>query len=218
VTIDPRYLTKKDAVAEWIRNRILNDQLAPGVQLLQDEVARQLGVSSTPVREAFGTLAAEGFVERTPHKGVVVARREYSELADVYELRALLEEHAVRALVTRKEPDLIGLEKAIREAARAIKGSSPQLVQRANSNFHLELVNASNSRVLADVMAVLVPRSHLYQGLQRSDLLRAQRDHEQILHEIRIGDPDEAARVLGKHLRSFVGIVRRVDEKPRRSR
>src|SRR2546429_1091 len=62
----PIHATKADVVAEWIRARILSGDLVPGTALQQEELARQLDVSSTPVREAFLTLEAEGYVERRP--------------------------------------------------------------------------------------------------------------------------------------------------------
>jgi DNA-binding GntR family transcriptional regulator len=213
----PRYLTKKDAVAESIRNRILNEELKPGVQLLQDEVAKQLGVSSTPVREAFSVLEAEGFVARQPHKGVVVARRGgLDDLAQIFELRAVLEERAVNQLIARRDRDLSGLDKAVKDADRAAGAANSRLLQLANSNFHLALVQAAGSQVLLDVMAVLVPRSRLF-VLKRADMVRARKEHQRILAAIRRGDADEARRVLSKHLRTFVQVVRSASRKPRAS-
>jgi DNA-binding GntR family transcriptional regulator len=198
-----------DAVLEWLRNRILNDELVPGTQLFQEDVARQLGVSSTPVREAFGALEAEGFVERRPHRGVIVAERSDRDVAEVYELRAVIETLALRKLAGIKKPNFDGLEEALVEAQQALAVSDLRRLQRANSAFHIALVKAVGSPVLADIMENLVPKSHLFVTLGRPQMVRAQRDHGEVLGAIKRGDVEYANKLLTRHLHSFVGIARK---------
>src|SRR5688500_15710836 len=95
------FSTKMEAVADSIRRRILDGKLPPGMQLMQEQVAQELGVSPTPVREAFGVLEAEGLIERRPHRGVVVAERDPQGVAEAFEFRSAVEVLAIKWIQER---------------------------------------------------------------------------------------------------------------------
>ena len=84
------------AATELIREAILDGRLEPGQRLKEEELARQLGISRTPVREALLMLQVEGQVVATPNRGAVVRVHTADDLDDLYHLRALLEGHAAR--------------------------------------------------------------------------------------------------------------------------
>src|SRR6516162_7205711 len=84
------------AATELIREAILDGRLPPGQRLKEEELARELGISRTPVREALLILQAEGLVDAAPNRGAVVRSHAAADLEDLYQLRALLEGHATR--------------------------------------------------------------------------------------------------------------------------
>src|SRR5947199_9689795 len=89
------------AATELIRQAILDGRLEPGSRLKEEELARELGISRTPVREALLVLQAEGLIETTPNRGAVVVTHDADDLIDLYQLRALLEGHAARQAASR---------------------------------------------------------------------------------------------------------------------
>src|SRR5947199_10401231 len=89
------------AATELIREAILDGRLEPGRRLKEEELARELGISRTPVREALLMLQAEGLVVSTPNRGAMVRVHDAEDLDDLYQLRALLEGHATRRAATR---------------------------------------------------------------------------------------------------------------------
>ncbi len=89
------------AATELIRQAILDGRLEPGSRLKEEELARELGISRTPVREALLMLQAEGLIETTPNRGAVVRTHDADDLIDLYQLRALLEGYAARQAATR---------------------------------------------------------------------------------------------------------------------
>src|ERR1700682_3154662 len=98
------------AATELIREAILEGRLEPGARLKEEELARELGISRTPVREALLMLQAEGLIETVPNRGAVVRTHDADDLIDLYQLRALLEGYAARqaaARVSDEELDLL---------------------------------------------------------------------------------------------------------------
>jgi DNA-binding GntR family transcriptional regulator len=92
--------TASTAVADRLRSEIQSGRVAPGSTLRQGDVAKRFGVSTTPVREAFHMLQAEGFLRKDPHRGAVVFRPTVEEMREVFEMRIVLEQlaisHAIR--------------------------------------------------------------------------------------------------------------------------
>src|SRR5437867_8366947 len=89
------------AATEVIRQAILDGRLEPGRRLKEEELARELGISRTPVREALLVLQAEGLVDAAPNRGAVVRAHDAVDLDDLYQLRALLEGYAARRAASR---------------------------------------------------------------------------------------------------------------------
>src|SRR5262249_47844344 len=104
---EPR--TRAAAVAETLRRRIINGDLPPGTRLRQTEVAEQFSVSTTPVREAFTSLAREGFVRQDAHRGVEVFKPTEADIQENYEIRLALEPLAAEIAATSISEDDLAL-------------------------------------------------------------------------------------------------------------
>ena len=204
-----KFLTKTDWVAEELRKEVLRKQLAPGTSLQQEEVAQRLGVSSTPVREAFAILEAEGLLEKRPHRGVVVARRDATELADIYEMRMILEPHAFRRALAHITESLIAqLEEAAAEAERALHKPDVHACRRANSRFHEILVEASGSDVFTEVTKSLIARSLYAIPLEPSDIGKSVSKHFEIVRALKDGEAAKASRLMREHLKDMNEMLR----------
>jgi DNA-binding GntR family transcriptional regulator len=203
-------LTKKDYVAAAIRNEIAQGHLPPGMRLRQYDVAARLGVSPTPVREAFGVLALEGLVEWGAYRGVTVARdpRERLSLADLYELRGTLEMLALRiGAATSIAPNVIRLlHDAQRDAREANRTGDLTGWRVANYNFHAGLVEIAGSDLLRQLMRVLLHAS-LFFPARRSMSLH--QEHTAILDAIERGDIKTARSLVQTHASMTVEAARR---------
>ncbi|HSP74486.1 MAG TPA: GntR family transcriptional regulator, partial [Gaiellaceae bacterium] len=105
-----------DAAADLIRQAIMDGRLRPGQRLTETGLAKDLGISRTPVREALRVLQTEGLVESTPYQGSTVRTYDVEDLDDMYQLRALLEGHAARRAAQRITRD--GVEQLRESCAR----------------------------------------------------------------------------------------------------
>jgi DNA-binding GntR family transcriptional regulator len=205
---DTRFLTKTDSVTEWIRNLIITGSLKPGTPLMQQDIAKRIGVSPTPVREAFGILEAQGLVERRPHRGVVVADAQ-QDMEDVYELRGFLEVLAARRAAQRKDVDLSELQTSLNEAGEALKIPDLQRFRRAALNFHAGLARASGSPTIVEVTGSVLARSFFNVPMDRIRAQQSQAAHAAMLRAIRGSDAKSAGEAAGRHIRSFIEAAKR---------
>src|SRR5436190_2563510 len=118
------------AATELIREAILDGRLPPGQRLKEEELARELGISRTPVREALLILQAEGLVDAAPNRGAVVRSHDGDDLEDLYQLRALLEGHAARrAAASISDDALDSLRASCKRFESLIDGRVQDLVK-----------------------------------------------------------------------------------------
>src|SRR3954466_9889059 len=103
----------REQVRELLLQRILSHEYAPGARLVETRIAQELGVSQAPVREALRELETLRFVESSPFKGAWVREISDTELAEVYPIRAALEDVAARAAAVRLDGDVSALEREI---------------------------------------------------------------------------------------------------------
>jgi len=202
--------TLREQVADHLREEILSSRLAPGTELGEVALARSLGISRGPLREALGQLTAEGLVTIVPRRGAVVTRLTRREFIDAYQVRAALESLAVRLAVprlsTEERDELHRLSAAMEERAAASDTAGFFELNRA---FHRLLVEASGNARLAAVHAQLIAQmarlmeksAELRGGLEQSAA-----EHRALLAAIDAGDAVRSARLLEEH----IGVPQRV--------
>jgi len=157
----------RNVLADQVKDRLLEGILAgiypPDSRIVETQVARELGTSQAPVREALRGLAALGVVEIEPFRGARVRRPSKREIIDAYAVRSALEALAARLAVPRMTPadvrELAGHLDDMRDAARA--GDGHVLVQ-ADAQFHAGIVDRSDNATLAQVWRSLEPYSRTY--------------------------------------------------------
>jgi DNA-binding GntR family transcriptional regulator len=194
--------TAHEIVRETLRHAILSGDLPGGTRLVQAELAVQLKVSTTPVREALRDLASEKLIRFHPHRGAVVHELDMDELTEVYEIRKALEPLAMRLAATHITK--AQLKEAAALHARMEKERDPGAWVETNWKFHSLLENAAQSPRLSgfvksvqDSSALYVAHAvHLEPGLMR----KGNADHRGILAALRAGDGDLAAETLRRHL------------------
>jgi len=213
----------RDEVFDAIHNRVIAGVYKPGDWLRQEDIASQLGVSMTPVREALDLLVASGLAEREAYRGVRVLELSRDEILDAYGLRLLLEPTAARLAAERADP-LRGRElKRIHDAAAdLVRANDVSQLRRSSREFHSLLVEMSGDPLLArlcEVVANKFPDWMLYEAAARhpQDLPASlQGEHDQhgailnaVLNHDGLAASDAALQhvlALGKDLQTYLNI------------
>ena len=156
-------LPLREAVAETLRQAILEGTLSPGERLMELHLAQQLGVSRTPVREAIRLLESEELVRVIPRHGAVVARITIQEMEEVREVGCALEELAVsRACRGISQEQLVSLMNAAAAFEEQTDAGDLMAAVRAAAAFHEVIGTAAGNRQLTDLLAHIRPRMFRY--------------------------------------------------------
>lgn len=200
--------TTTGVAADILREMILAAELKAGEPLRQDLLARRLGISRTPLREALNRLATEGLVRMDPHRGAVVARPSAAELQEIYEVRVLLEKEAALRAAKRCTPEDIADLRAILERQHA--DEDPRGFAKSNAEFHDRLCAMADQHTMSELITGLRNRSEVYIRLlatMPTSLDRAFREHEAIVEALAQHDPKGVVRAVTDHLASTVSTV-----------
>ena len=190
-------------VCDAIVAAIVAGSLPSGGRLIQDDIARTLGVSRQPVQQALLLLRNQGIVKEASGRGLIVAPLERKAVRDLYQLRAAMEALAVRLACARPEA-LNEADVLLQRGRAALRGGAIENQIAADIEFHTALARASGNDLLADTMAPHWPKFRrimaevLREGEQASR--RVWDEHEAILKAIRDGEADLAARLSHEHL------------------
>jgi len=201
-----------------IRAKILSGEFAPGAALSEASIARELGNSRGPLREAVRRLTAEGLLRPSPTGGSVVVDFSRRDVAELYELREALEvyaagkaaEHGLRPAELEALKELVGAVLLLRDELEVsgehhLGREAMERFIRIDLRFHSTLVRAAaNSRILkamADTRVLLNIFRISRKGHDAAQLTQIHRYHNEILLAIARQDSQEAMRLLGEHIR-----------------
>lgn len=196
--------TVSAAAADAIRTAILEGELAPGDRLKEREIAQQLGISSTPVREALQSLDAEGLIELVPNRGATVRSYDEETLEELYRLRALLEGHAAGQAAERiTEAQLALLEESNERFAKLRTDDDLRSLVRENLVFHSLIIEAAGGAKLAElvqnVMHIpLIYRVYIWYSPEQK--LLSEKYHRQLVAALRERDAARAEQVMQEHV------------------
>ena len=140
-------------IVEDLEKKIIGDTLQPGQRIIEEALCKTLGVSRSPVREAFQILESRGFVVREPRKGISVARSTQREAEDIYRIRASLDGLATSLAVDKQTPELLKkLKKLHEQMIRAAEKKNSAAYQQLNEKFHELLINACDNQRLIQLI------------------------------------------------------------------
>ena len=197
---------KADLAYDSLRSAILDGRLQPGARVVIDGLAKQLGVSRIPVREALKRLEADGFVAVEPHVGVRITDISVDSIHEIYAVKEALEIISGRAACQRmSEGDLEHAESILREMDECIDDLDRW--SEGNVRFHEFICHCAGMPIVANLMLRVLDhwerlrRRHLtevFDGRHRS----AHGEHWLLLEALRTGDPDDVERVSHDHNRN----------------
>jgi len=205
-------LTAQEAVLAQLRREILEGELRPGTSLRQDVIAERLGFSRVPVREALKILEAENLVRYVPRRGYTVTALEFGELAEIYNIRRVLEEEAVRlAMSNLTREDIERMEQAVDDIETAGAAGDLVAITAANRRYHFALFEPCGAGHLVRIIRNLWDASDPYRSLYFIDLenrATVNREHLQILEAVTNSDTDKAIDLLRTHRNNALEALR----------
>jgi DNA-binding GntR family transcriptional regulator len=192
----------RQTVYEALVGLIVGGALPPGQHLVEAELARQLGVSRQPVREALHRLEAESWVDLRPGQGAFVHVPTEHEVDRLLDVRSLLEAEAARLATLNASADAVRrLRARLREGADALAHDDPERVVAANAALHAEISALSANDVLAELAGIVEWRMRWYHrpvALERGQ--ESWNEHEAMIEAIEAGDAAKAADVMRHHV------------------
>ena len=200
-----RHRTMAEYALEQLRESIILGELPAGTPLRLDELARSLGMSISPIREAVRQLEALGLAKHVPHQGARVLDFDINELRDLFQVRLALESLAVRRAAERFTGDDAAAARAhLTRFDETRRAGDVRQTLRAHSDFHFTLYESSQSQWLVALIRPAWVRSERYRPALLTSAGKPQDAHreldERLLQACIAHDPDAAADTLYKHL------------------
>jgi DNA-binding GntR family transcriptional regulator len=196
-----------DHVSESLREAITSLKLPPGSPVVEATVARQLGVSTTPVREAFQRLARDGLLVLNRYRGAYVIKMSADDVREIYQLREALEPLAVRLSVPNFTAEAIGkMEALLQDAAQSIAADDWKRLSNCNREFHGMFIARCNNERLRSVLQNLQDQNRIIALLtwhSRGYRTIEHEEHLAILEAVKAGDADAAAESAHRHIQRF---------------
>lgn len=193
---------------DLLKQRLVAGSYPPGAQLKEEHIARELGLSRTPVRAALKHLIEDGLATLDERRGVRAAEWTDADIQETYHLRSLLEAHAAQRAAQRTNPALVAeLEQLNRQMAAAIAKGGPEMattLHSINSRFHRAIVEASASPRLKMLLGTIVDMPVIVRSFfvsTRGDLQQSLQHHRDVTDAIASGDGEVAAQAMQLHLR-----------------
>ena len=201
-------MTLTERVYTTIKEAILDLKLQPGSPLVEDELARQLGTSKTPVRDALFTLERDGLVTKIPYKGTYVSEISLKDATEIFELRAVLEGLAARLAAAAFGPAELAEGQRLLDAADAARERGDrEAASQMGARFHWLILEQAENRRLKPILAKLeeqLRRLRRLSDLRQGRLEKSAREHRAILDALRAGDAFATEAAMRNHLQSVV--------------
>ena len=190
--------------ADLIRRAIIDGRVVPGQRLKEEELAQQLGISRTPVREALLVLQTEGLVVASPNRGATVRSYELPDVEDMYELRALLEGNAARRAATRIGTDALQvLHESCVRFEKLVGGSDVDQLVAENAHFHGTILDAADSERLTGMVRQVIATPLTYKSYtwySAEQATASYHSHRQLTNALERRDPSRAEFIMREHV------------------
>ncbi len=207
-------LTAQEVVLKELRSALASGVLMPGQQLVQEDLAEELGVSRVPIRESLKILEGEGHVTYHPNRGYFVTELSATDLAELYRIRELLEEEALtRAVAEVSDADLKDIEEILTEVNAAAAAGDVDALTQANRAFHLSIIELSGMNRLSRLIRQLWDASDIYRTVyfrEESNRERIFTEHQEIFRALQARDAHALIKAQNHHREQAVQVLNTV--------
>ena len=197
-----------EQVVRIISDGLLSERFQPGVRLVESDIAQQLGISRSPVREALAELEKQGLIERKTGRGATVRQWTVRDIEEVFFVRSVLEGCAVRLATERvRQRDLEVLNKIVARMWEAVKANDISTLNELDLEFHNEIWRLSGNNFLERVLNGLRLQLRIIMALNQEihpRLDEIAEIHQEMVDVIGSSDPERAERVMKAHFKDAV--------------
>jgi DNA-binding GntR family transcriptional regulator len=204
-----------DKVYGHVVERVCRQEWTAGDKINEARLARELGISHVPVREAMERLRQEGWVERIPNRGVFLRKFDLEAIRELFQIREMLEAEAVRTLAPKVNPEqLAELRRVVELQLSAKQAGNHGLMREADTHFHRLLIHFVGNRRLERMFAsvlmqargclFLITNSLPFHAHAVQEILK-RADHQHVYRALERRDADLAVRLVREHVR--IGCV-----------
>jgi DNA-binding GntR family transcriptional regulator len=200
-----RFRTKQEFVYKTLRDAIMRCELVPQQRLVIEDLARELQVSASPVREALQLLQSEGLVTNVPHAGATVSPIARESITEVFELMEGLEIVATRTTAQRMTAkDTVGFDEIVTAMDEALRAGRYEEWADLNSRFHLTISRLSAMPMLHEMTERVLAhwdrlRRYYFDGVLRHRVEQAQDEHRALLAAMRARDLAALEQIVKQH-------------------
>ena len=200
-----------DEVVEVIRDRIYEGDYQPGAPIRQEQLATELNVSRTPLREALRMLEREGLVKVAPGRGLRVVTADLPALLDAYQVREMIDGLAARLFARNADGALAArLDATIAEQEAALDPWTPTAYTAANVAFHRAIVEGSQNEHVVAQLPLVRMTSQIFTPLKLLDAERAAsavEEHRAVAAAIAAGNEEDAERLARAHIHTTIAAL-----------
>lgn len=193
-----------DEVASRVRDMIIEGALEPGARIYEEQLAKMLGVSRTPMREALKTLASEGLIELAAARGAVVKRFSPKDVRDMLDVLAVLEAFAARLACKAASDEQIAELRALHDRMVAFFKSRNRLeYYKLNQDFHSGVLRLSGNAALQSAHLAIQARLKRIRYIGNSEPRKwndAMSEHEEMIRRLEARDAEGLAAILALHM------------------
>jgi len=197
--------TLREQIVSSLRESIIRGELTPGQKVSEPELAGKLGISRTPIREAFRQLESEGFLTVMPRRGAAVSAMSKKEIEDFYEVKSLLEGYAAKKAAPRiNDKDIQRLRKLNDQLGILAQKGDVESFFRKNREFHYGFISLCGNRRIPEIwnnLTGLFIRYRMESLAAPGRLAVSVRGHDEIVNALEQGDGELAESLVFKHCR-----------------
>lgn len=198
-------------VADLIKKQMVDGELKPGDRIVESKLARELGISQTPIREAIRLLAGEGIVKIVSNKGPVIQTLSMDDVFEIYSIRAMLEGLAMRmATQTASDEEISGIERIYERMKRRLRDDSVSSLLRDSAHLHASIVALSkHSRLITTYKSISFQILFVNKILGSISTKQKEVDqHLELIEALKSRETDPAERTMRAHIyRSYQEFV-----------
>jgi len=207
--------SKKAIVYEYLKSRIINNQINPGEPLNEGVLSKELKISKTPVREAMGQLEKEGFIESIPVKGAFVSMISFQDIRELFEIREVLECEVIRRAALKADPERV---EAIREKFISLESNNKKASAghfKSGDEVHAFIFETFGNKRLKEIYKrlqdhVVRSRIHFFNQTPSGRSEEAFKEHLEILDALKAQDPVRAEKAVRDHLQNSLEYVKKM--------
>ncbi len=211
LNIDNSHRPLREIVYDELKMQILTGQIEPGTRMMEVEMAKEMGVSRTPVREAIRKLEKEGLVTIEPRRGAYASEVSVRDMIEILEVREEIEGLATELAAKRMDDDTKArLYRTADKYGEAVKDNDTGEMIKLDTEFHHIIVEGSSNKILMNVVEQLQELVLRFRYIYYDDFRRAEkmpREHKAIIEGIKSGNAKSARKAAEDHVEQLKSVV-----------